>query len=248
MVGILAPLYAAREADRSPPMRPRVLLTAIACCVIAACDDAEPIGPAQDVGDASLRFVNAFGATVDVLVDGVLHEVGVANGALTMISIDAGVRSVSVRSAGASSTAATVQLADGGVAGVAAVRAGGGAIRVETLDDTNAVVPAGATKLRVLHLAALSGEVQVWRTQPDFQTPTRWAFPFTYNTVKTYFQSTPGRWEVRVWTDTSAFRPGDPGGWAVATAITSVTWAAGQKKTVVIMDRPGGGLRLEQID
>jgi hypothetical protein len=216
--------------------------------LVAACDDAAPIGPAPDIGDASLRFVNAFGATVDVLVDGIPHEVGIANGSLTTIQIDAGVRNVSVRSAGSSSTAATVQLADGGVAGVAAVRAGGGAIRVETLDDTNAVVPAGATKLRVLHLAALSGEVQVWRTQPDVQTPVRWAFPFTYNSVKTYYQSTPGRWEVRVWTDTVQFPPGDSRGWSVASAITSVTLSAGQKKTVVITDRPGGGLKLEQID
>jgi hypothetical protein len=227
-------------------MRHRIL--ALALLIVAACDDADPIAPAPDIGDATLRFVNGVGASVDVLVDGVIHEAGIVNGALTTIPIDAGVRNISVRSAGSSSTAATVQLADGAVVGVAAVRAGGGALRVESLDDTNAVVPAGATKLRVLHLAALTGEIQVWRTQPDFPTPTRWAFPFTYNGVNTYYQSTPGRWEVRAWTDVTTFPPGDPRGWTQASAITSVTLGDGQKKTIVILDRPGGGIRLEQID
>jgi hypothetical protein len=224
-------------------------LAVIALFVALGCDEASTFEPAPDLGDASLRFVNGFGAAVDVFVDGLPHETGITNGAFTTIPIDAGVRTIAVRPVGGTlASGMPVQLADGAVAGLAAVRTGGGGIQVQALDDTNAVVPAGASKLRVLHLAALVGEAQVWRTQPDFPTPVRWAFPFTYNSVNTYFQSTPGRWEVRVWTDTTTFAPGNPSGWAIASAITSVTLGDGAKKTIAILDRPGGGIRLQVID
>jgi hypothetical protein len=49
--------------------------------------------------------------------------------------------------------------------------AANGAIGSSVLDDTNSVVPAGATKVRVLHLAPSAGTLQVYRTQPDYQQP-----------------------------------------------------------------------------
>jgi hypothetical protein len=131
-----------------------------------------------------------------------------------------------------------VDLSTGQSATVAALKASNGNLMVQSLADSNAVVPAGATKLRVLHLAAKVGEVQVW---PDYQTPIRWAFPFTYNSVNTYYQSTPGTWEVRAWIESA-------GNWNSAQDAARVTLGGGAKKTVAILDRPGGGIRLAVID
>jgi hypothetical protein len=52
---------------------------------------------------------------------------------------------------------------------------------------------------------------------------------------------------VRVWTDTTVNRPGNPAGSLTAVDTAQVSLAAGQKSTVVILDRAGGGVKLEVI-
>jgi hypothetical protein len=64
------------------------------------------------------------------------------------------------------------------------------------LIDTGSVVPAGKSKLRVAHLAASAGNIEIWRTQPDFQTPVHIMTPFPYLATSPYLQSDPGIWEV----------------------------------------------------
>lgn len=225
-------------------MRTPMLLASL---LLAACSGDPVSGSSSD--QTGVRIVNGFGASVDVLVDGMVRQTALPSGGLASIALAAGARSLIVRPSG-TSTASTlaVQVAAGHLTAVAATRGGGGALLVQALDDTNTVVPAGATKLRVLHLAASAGEVQVWRTQPDYQTPTRWAFPFTYNTANVYYQSTPGAWEVRVWTDTTVYRPGNAAGWTTAVDTARVTLSSGRKATVVILDRTGGGVRVEVIE
>ena len=223
-------------------MRARVVTAYVV--LIAACGgDAAP-EPTGDV--ARLSLVNGFGANVEVLVDGVVRASNVVSGDITPLDVQVGARSLAVRQAGTGvgappMSSLTLQVLSGDTVALAALRGVGGALSLKALDDSNAVVPAGATKLRVLHLAARTGEVQVWRTQPDYQTPIRWAFPFTYNAVNTYYQSTPGTWEVRVWTDSGT-------AWTTAVNTTRVALASGAKKTVAILDRAGGGIRLEVID
>ncbi len=227
------------------PVNQRVAL-ALAVAVTLGCSARES-GTAPDAPNAAFQFVNGFGAPVDLVVDGVVKASALANGTLSPVSLDAGSRAVIVRTSGTStSSSLSVVVSSGKTVTVAALRGIAGALAAQTLDDSNAVVPANATKLRVLHLAPLAGEVQVWRTQPDYQTPIRWAFPFTYNSVNTYFQSTPGSWEVRVWTN--AFPPGDSAGWNAALDAARVPLSSGAKKTVVILDKPGGGVRLQVID
>ena len=99
----------------------------------------------------------------------------------------------------------------------------------------------------MLHLAPNGGELQVYRTQPDYQQPTRWQFPFTYqsdpNTLSApFYQSTVGSWEVRIWQS-----PADASGWASAPVKVVIPLASGGKKTVLILDNPGGGVRVELI-
>ena len=127
------------------------------------------------------------------------------------------------------------------------MRAASGAVASATLDDTNNVVPAGATKVRVLHLAPNAGTLQVYRTQPDYQQPISWQFPFDYQAAPTslsapFYQSTVGSWEVRVWTS-----PADASGWASAPVQVVIPLASGEKKTVLILDKAGGGVRIELL-
>jgi hypothetical protein len=115
------------------------------------------------------------------------------------------------------------------------------------LDDTNSVVPPGATKVRVLHLAPNAGTLQVYRTQPDYQQPISWQLPFTYQAEPTslsapFYQSTVGSWDVRVWQ-----MPADASGWASAPVKVVLPLAGGEKKTVLILDKPGGGVRVELL-
>lgn len=210
--------------------------------VAVACSGDSTTEPELVTGLARVTLLNGFGANIDLLVDGEVKANSIASGAVTPIDIATGARTVAVRTVGASvSSSLGVELSEGQFATLAALKNAAGGLTVQSLADTNAVVPTGATKLRVLHLAARSGEVQVWRTQPDYQTPIRWAFPFTYNSVNTYYQSTPGTWEVRVWTDSATT-------WTSAQNTARVTLSGGGKKTVAILDRPGGGIRLEVID
>ena len=135
----------------------------------------------------------------------------------------------------------------GSVSTIAALRASSGALSSASLDDTNSVVPAGATKVRVLHLAPNAGTLQVYRPQPDFPTPVSWQFPFTYQAAPTplsapFYQSTVGTWEVRIWQT-----PADASGWASAPTKIVLPLTSGQKKTILILDGVGGGIRTEVI-
>ena len=130
---------------------------------------------------------------------------------------------------------------------IAAVRSSSGALSSVALDDTNSVVPSGATKVRVLHMAANAGTLQVYRTQPDYQTPISWQFPFTYQAAPNslsapFYQSTVGTWEIHIWQT-----PADASGWGAAPIKLVIPLTSGQKKTVLILDAPGGGIRTEVI-
>jgi hypothetical protein len=101
--------------------------------------------------------------------------------------------------------------------------------------------------VRVLHLAPNAGELQVYRTQPDFQQPISWQFPFTYQSQPDplsapFFQSTVGIWDVRVWQT-----PADSTGWAAAPLRLVIQLYGGEKLTILILDKQGGGVRAELI-
>ena len=240
-------------ASLSSSPRPFVLgLAFVAIAVATACDPERPIrsfGATTGVG-----VVNAFSSPVDVLIDGAVRVSGVPVGGYSGVDVATGVHTVSVRAtAGGGTVGVSMTVVAGRLVSLAATRAAGGALSAASLEDTNAVVPAGATKLRVLHLAALTGEIQVWRTQPDFAGRTQWKFPFLYSATISpandpFIQSTPGSWEVRVWTDTIGQPPNDSTRWTSPLAAVSVTVASGGRKTVLILDKEGGGLTLRVID
>jgi len=227
-------------------MKTRFAVAMSACSLLAAgCATKDATSPQTQAG---VRIVNAYGQPVDVLVDGALAVAGVPPGVDT-VSQSAGNHTVTLRAAGVTTSGVPVTIATGAVATVAAVR-WGSVLAAAAFGDTNAVVPSGATKVRVLHLAPNAGEIQVFRTQPDWGTPIEWQFPFLYDSVLTdplahpYLQSTVGTWEVRAWR-----KPSEVGlGWAGTTAHVTFNLASGQKRTVLVLDKAGGGIELSVID
>jgi hypothetical protein len=192
--------------------------------------------------------VNGYPGPVDIFIDDVIAASAVAPGAIDTLGPAAGSHTLVMRPT-ASGAPVTQPFAsvDGALATIAAVRASSGTISAAVLDDTSEVVPAGATKLRVIHLAPNAGTLQVYRTQPDYQTPVSWQFPFNYQDNPTslsapFYQSTVGTWEVRIWQT-----PTDASGWATAPVKVQMPLASGEKRTIIILDAVGGGVRVQVI-
>lgn len=196
----------------------------------------------------SLRVVNAFTSPVDVLIDGTVAIAALGASEIAMTAPGSGSHTLGLRPVGsAAAVSQSITIVSGALGTIAIARATNGDLTSTALDDTNSVVPAGATKLRVLHLAPNAGTLQVYRTQPDFQQPVPWQFPFTYQSTfnslsAPFYQSTIGSWEVRVWQT-----PADASGWASAAVKVVIPLGSGEKKTVLILDKPGGGVRIELL-
>lgn len=214
---------------------------------VAACGN-DTVTGCCNTGQPALRVVNAFTTPVDVLTDGAVAIQSLGAASIGMASPPVGSHTLVLRPAGAGGSATqSITTSEGALTTIAVVRASNGGIASAALDDTGSVVPAGATKLRVVHLAPNAGELQVYRTQPDYQQPIRWQFPFTYqaelNSLSApFYQSTVGSWEVRIWQS-----PANASGWDTAPVKAVIPLASGEKKTILILDKPGGGVQIEII-
>jgi hypothetical protein len=222
-------------------------LASISVLAVAAACGSDSTGPmCCTIPAPSLRVVNAITSPVDVLIDGNVAIASLAPGTIGTAAAPSGSHALVLRPTQlAASGSRSITTSDGTIATVAVVLTSTGGVQGAVLDDTNSVVPAGATKVRVLHLAPNAGTIQVFRTQPDFPTPVDWQFPFTYQSDPTaisapFVQSTVGTWEIRVWQT-----PADSSGWANAPIKIQIPLASGEKKTVMILDKPGGGIRYE---
>ena len=209
-------------------------------------------GPPGGASGQGVRIVNGYTQPVDVIVDSALVLSSLAPGAVDSAQQVTGAHTVAIRTTG---TTASVSMPVSTVAGawrtIAAVR-WGSSLGASELGDSNAVVPAGATKVRVLHLAPNAGQIEVASTRPDWAAPplVGWTEPFLYDSTVTdplanpYYQSTVGTWEIRVWLKPS----GDVAGWDGATARARFTLRSGEKRTVLVLDKPGGGIQLSVIE
>ncbi|MEE8133597.1 MAG: DUF4397 domain-containing protein [Gemmatimonadales bacterium] len=109
------------------------------------------------------------------------------------------------------------------------------------LSDTNAVVPTNRSKLRAVHFAKNAAPIDIWRTQPDFGQYVTFQFPILPREVTPYFESDPGDWRVLVSTETR-----DPDGIPLLAdtllETAPIPVPAGQTRTVLILDKEGGGV------
>jgi hypothetical protein len=222
----------------------RVTLLA-AVTIVAACASDSPAGPGSGSG-AGLRVINGTPGAVRVVVDGATRIDSLSAASVsTAIAVGAGSHTVQLQAlAGGtlSGTSATqITTTSSATAFITAQRNGSDGVVAGIVSDTGAVPAAGMTKLSVINLAASAPALDVWRTQPDDTTPIRIMFPFPYGAQSEFVQSTPGAWEVIV-TTASPPTPGEPDPRTSALATYSLTIGANVAQTLVILDKPGGGV------
>jgi len=221
--------------------RPSSVAAAAAAALLAGACSTEPVNTLPD--DARLAVVNARASSVWVMLDGEARALVTEGSALTF-ALAGGTYTVELRpSGGGIAFTRSLTVSDSGRYVVVAVDSNGSLPVI--LGDTNATVPSGATKLRVAHMAAGAPAIDIWRTQPDYQTPIRVQFPFNYRDVSPYLQSTPGAWRVLV--SSAVAGPGDPMSDTLA-STSPIDIADGRSRTVVVVDKPGGGLQLVVVD
>jgi hypothetical protein len=220
------------------------LLPLVVTYALAAACSGESTSPPAPAGQ--LRIVQAAESTaaLDVLIDGGVVISGLRAGTVSSpVSVTPGQRTVQFRAVGGATSPNSLQLSVSAKSIYTAIVIDSSTVLDPiTLTDTGGIPASGMTKLRVAHFAALGPPIDVYRHQPDFPGLLGLQFPFPYRSVTSYVQSTPGNWqvvispEVRV-NDVPLDVPQDT---LLATDVLPL--AAGQVATVVLLDRPGGGL------
>ena len=221
--------------------RPTIALALLATIALGACNDDDTTAP---VSTAQVRVVHASpdAPNVDVLVDGAAVLTNVAyKASSTYLDVPAGSRNLRMRATGTSTvvidqTAAVTAgkrytvLATGRVASIAPV----------VLEDDLTAPAAGNVKLRLVHASPTAGTVDIYVTAPGASiataTPTLASVPF--RAASGYLEVPAGTYRVRI---TPA------GSKTVAIDVNDVALAAGQVRTAVAVDAPGGGTPLSAI-
>jgi hypothetical protein len=201
-----------------------------------ACEKSKnPAAPAGSL--ATLQVVNgAAGGAVDVLLDGRVAVANVVSGGFRLDTVTAGTHVLETRrvTGGVPGLQRSITL-DSGTTRTVVVIDSSSVLNPQDITDTNAIVPSGASKLRVGHFASNAGAITIRRTQPDWATPIEIMIPFPYRAVSPYLQSTPGSWTVIV----------SHTGQADTIATTGdIAVGDGQRRTVVLVDSPAGGIGL----
>lgn len=218
-------------------------LTLAAVLAAAACTDTtvtpDPTG--------NLRVVNGASSAGQIVVylDGQALSAPISPGMGSAMDVPTGVHDVELRSVSGFGFTRTALFNEGKPVIVVGLDSAG-RVTPSLLADTGAIVPAGASKLRVAHMASVATPISIWRTQPDYGTMIRVQFPFHYRDVSPYLQSTPGDWRVMVSSETNV-----AGSVAMPDTLANsgvISVADGASRTVVIVNAVGGGVAVVVVD
>jgi hypothetical protein len=219
-------------------MNARHFVPVLALALFAACGGNDATSPVNNP-TGNFRFVSGVHGSVNVLVDGTPVLTNVALGQYVGVDVASGQHTVSIQKVGGGSSAGGLVTMSGTTHALVIGSESGGTLTSNVLLDTNAVVPAGATKLRVAHFAAAAVPITAWRTQPDYGTMIRVQFPFPYNAVSPYLQSTPGDWRVMISSETNT--AGDVPMPDTLADSGVIPVASGTSRTVVVVDGATAG-------
>ncbi len=222
--------------------KPTLALTLLATLAVSACDDDSDVTAPATI--AQLRVVHASpdAPNVDVLVDKTAALTNVAyKAASTYLQVPSGSRNLKVRATGTTTVvidqtatldqgSAYTVIATGRVASIAPL--------VLTDDQTNPA--AGNVRVRLVHASPTAGNVDIYVTGPtaDITTATPTLANVGFRVASNYLEVPAGTYRVRV----------TPAGTkTVAIDVNNVALTAGQVRTAVAVDAPGGGAPLGAI-
>jgi hypothetical protein len=222
--------------------KPTLALTLLATLAVSACDDDSDVTAPATI--AQLRVVHASpdAPNVDVLVDNTAALTNVAyKAASTYLQVPSGSRNLKVRATGTTTVvidqtatldqgSAYTVIATGRVASIAPL--------VLTDDQTNPA--AGNVRVRLVHASPTAGNVDIYVTGPtaDITTATPTLANVGFRVASNYLEVPAGTYRVRV----------TPAGTkTVAIDVNNVALTAGQVRTAVAVDAPGGGAPLGAI-
>lgn len=212
----------------------KLALVGVALVGLAACSDDDPTSPEPT---AQLRVVHASpdAPNVDVLVDAATPLTNVPFRAFSpFLDVEAGERRIRVRAAGTATTVidANVDLAADRPYTVIATGLVAG-IQPLVLEDDLTAPAAGQVKVRVVHAAPAAAGVDVYVTAPgaDLATATPVLTNVPFRGFSGYLTIPAGEYQIRV-TGT---------GTTTVAIDATVTFTAGQIRTIVATDAPGGG-------
>ena len=222
--------------------KPTLALALLATFALAACNDDEDVtGP---VTTAQLRVVHASpdAPNVDVLLDNAPVLTNVAyKVASSYLEVPSGSRNLKVRATGTSTVVIDQNgtldqngfytvLATGRVASIAPL----------VLTDDQTSPASGKIRLRLVHASPTAGNVDIYVTAPtaDIATATPTLANVAFRAASNYLEVPAGTYRVRI----------TPAGTkTVAIDVNNVALAAGQVRTAVAVDAPGGGAPLGAI-
>ena len=204
--------------------RLRLLLGLSAIVGITACLDVT--NPPE--ADTQIRVINASGSAINIFLDGNETVSSAATSNVSAIFVTAGQHQLRFQANGGLSTTLGVNTVSGQVVETYVISPNATSLTSAVL-DTGSVVPLNKSKIRVVHLSRNVGAIDIWRTQPDFLTPTRIQFPFPYLAATPFVQSDEGFWEVFITPE-----GGGPGNVLLSTGQFRVESMG--KRTIVLMD------------
>ena len=221
--------------------KPTLALTLLATFALAACDDDDVTGP---VTTAQLRVVHASpdAPNVDVLLDNAPVLTNVAyKAASSYLEVPSGSRNLKVRATG-TSTVVIDQNGTLGQGGFYTVLATGrvASIAPLVLTDDQTSPASGNIRLRLVHASPTAGNVDIYVTAPsaDIATATPTLANVPFRAASGYLEVPAGTYRVRI---------APVGTKTVAIDVNNVALVAGQVRTAVAVDAPGGGAPLGAI-
>ena len=222
--------------------KPTLALMLLATLAVSACsDDKDVTSPATT---AELRVVHASpdAPNVDVLVDNTVALTNVAyKGVSTYLQVPSGSRNLKVRATGTTTVVidATPAL-DEGTAHTVIATGPVASIAPLLLTDDLTSPAAGNVRVRLVHASPAAGNVDIYvtGTTDDLTTATPTLANVAFRDVSDYLEVPAGTYRVRI---TPA------GSKTVAIDVNNVTLTAGQVRTAIAVDAPGGGAPLGAI-
>ncbi len=219
----------------------RIALTALATFTLAACDDDDPVRPTTE---GRVRAVHAISnvAGMDILFNATSYKTNVAYKGSDGYRVTAvGATAVKFRKTGVSTDvhSANTTVANGGNYTVIALGTEA-APQSLVLTDDNATPAAGKVKFRAIHAAAGAGAVDVYvlTNANDIATATPAATNLSARAASAYIDRDAGTYIV-IFTAT--------GNKTALLTVSGVQVAAGGIRSIIAVEKTGGGTPLESI-